>query len=93
MHNMTYQKRLLPLHGITGWKPISIKSGEKRLLKGEILPVLSFFPLFLFDESMIIYWYPRKTIQWQKYIKLADIATLIAVRKVMEYNIVQMVAF
>ena len=45
------------------------------LLKGKILPILSCF-LFLFDKNMIIYWYSRKTIQWQKYIKLADIATL-----------------
>ena len=45
------------------------------LLKGEILPILSCF-LFLFDEGMMKYWYPRKTIQGQKYIKLANIATL-----------------
>ena len=45
------------------------------LLKGKILPILSCF-LFLFDESMIEYWYPRKTMQGQKSIKLADIASL-----------------
>ena len=48
---------------------------EKMLLKGKILPILSCF-LFLFDENMIEYWFPRKTVQGQKYIKLADISTL-----------------
>ena len=76
MHKMTYQKSLLPLQGLTGWKPINIKSEKKKMcLKGKILPILSCF-LFLFAENMIEYWYPRKTIQGQKYIKLADIATL-----------------
>ena len=45
------------------------------LLKGKILQIFSCF-LFLFDENMIEYWYPQKTIQGQKYIKLADLATL-----------------
>ena len=39
------------------------------------MPMLSCF-LFLFDENMVEYWYPRKTIQGQKYLTLADIATL-----------------
>ena len=43
------------------------------LLKGKDLPILN---CFLFDEIMIEYWYLRKTIKGQKYIKFADIATL-----------------
>ena len=74
MHNITFQKRLYLLQGIIGWKQINIKSAKKAP-KGEILPILSCF-LFLFDESMIKFRHPRKTIQGQKYIKLADIATL-----------------
>ena len=77
MHNMPYQKKNcnLPLQGLTGWKPISIKSEKKMLLKGKNLPILNCF-IFLSDETMIEYGYPRKTIQGQKYIKFADIATL-----------------
>ena len=74
MHNMTCQIRVVTFaETITGWKPINIKSG-KMLLNGKILPILSCF-LFLFDENKDRVLVSAKN-KGQKYIKLADIATL-----------------
>ena len=52
MQNRTYQK-IVTFAGITGWKPISIKSGNTAP-KGGISTNIEFFP-FILDDSMIKY--------------------------------------
>ena len=45
------------------------------LLKWELMPILKCFP-FLSDEKVLKYWKSQTKVQDQKYIKMADLASL-----------------